>query len=292
MSWILLFFSAAEHEIRLEIHNTFFHNVTMVLFTLLIPVATETESIKCTQKFTETNVSLTFCSLHLVISSTILRNSEFIFSKQKKWRIPFYLLVFDFNCSSRFWFSNFLSTCWLQHGFRFLDIFFLLNVNFYFMPKWGTEEIFIRRHNTQHQYEMNEKVFDSTERPFHFQFFTELLLLSTFTLETWMSEFSRVEIDFSTNDKRNTKAPFAHARWNLSYENYTNLFLLLMHTMKTPREDDRLMMTCMKCQIMARSHLNSMWTLTRWKWNKINQLIFMRFIKFCYRFASHPDRKW
>lgn len=25
---------------------------------------------------------------------------------RKKWRIPFYLLVFDFICSSRFWFSN------------------------------------------------------------------------------------------------------------------------------------------------------------------------------------------
>lgn len=70
---------------------------------------------------------------------------------------------------------------------------------------------------------MNEKVFDATVRPFHFQFFDELQLLSTFPLEVKASKFSRVKIDFPTNANHNSKAPFAHARWYRSYKIIRNL---------------------------------------------------------------------
>lgn len=71
-------------------------------------------------------------------------------------------LIFDFN--------------WLQRG---IVSFWIYSNVWFFLIYAEIEEaqkiiFFLRRHNTQHQYEMNEKVFDATVRPFHFQFFDEL----------------------------------------------------------------------------------------------------------------------
>lgn len=106
MSWIN-FFSAAEHKIRPEIHNTFLLTMSQWFYSLFLFQSRQKQSPLNAHRNSQKQM---FCS-HFAVSISSFPTQYFetvnLSSRnRKKWRIPFYLLVFDFICSSRFWFSN------------------------------------------------------------------------------------------------------------------------------------------------------------------------------------------
>lgn len=113
-------------------------------------------------------VPLTVRSHHLnIFNYNIFTQCIHGATEKKLKRFIFYLLAIVVTCTWRFWFLSLvfgLIAARMQFSLVFVSM-----LEFYFMPKWGGTEdkFFLRRHNTQHQYEMNEKVFVSTVRPFH-----------------------------------------------------------------------------------------------------------------------------